>query len=93
MEVSDIDCECAFEYEEQDAGAETDVLMSAVDTVESVVTPQLVVSITEADDSLMEVLSPATAEARSRRRQKKKQKKIEPRLNVSREKSPFGEFF
>jgi hypothetical protein len=66
--------------------------MSAIDTVDSVVTPQLVVSVTDSDN-LMEVLSPDTT-ARSRRRQKKKSKpaRIEPRLNVVREKSPFGEY-
>lgn len=88
MQISDVDCECEFQADENEAGADTEVLMSAVDQVEIEVTPQLVVSITEADENQLEVLSPDTT-ARARRRPKKKMKHP-PRLNVVREKSPFG---
>jgi hypothetical protein len=69
--------------------SETVVLMSEVEAIKSVVTPQLVVSITEAVDENLEVQ--AKPDVRVRRKQKKKHKPLTPRLNVSREKSPFGE--
>lgn len=89
LEISDVDCECNFEFEENAEETETEVLMSALDNVESVITPQLAISITDTD-ALMEILSPDSAAARSRKRKSKKPKRLEPRLNVVREKSPFG---
>lgn len=88
LEISDVDCECDFAFNEHAELKETEVLMNTVDAIESVISPQLAISVTDAEN-LTEIVSP---DSRTRKRQRKKPRRLEPRLNVIREKSPFGKF-
>ncbi|KAI6223322.1 hypothetical protein M3Y95_00877500 [Aphelenchoides besseyi] len=87
LEISDVDCECEFAKELEDEEVEMINYMSAYDEVDSVVTPMLIVSVTDTDETLelQLALSP-----QDRKRRRKVKKIVEPRLAVSREKSPFG---